>query len=160
MFKLTKRFVISGLNTASSLTRKCKNKSDSFCYVCGCYILLRQRRHIILFVKRIYKAYFLIPFNDQDKNRSSHIVCHNYEEMLRDWNKVFDFYSNKPVLLMNDYPDYVIEKAIARKFKEFISPTLHKVKKFPVYLHFPWLETTSVELENKIRASVENACLQ
>ena len=72
---------------ASSRRRKCKNKPDSFCYVCGCYALLRQRRNITSFVKRAYKAYFQIPLGDQDKKWSSHIVCHNCEEMLRDWTK-------------------------------------------------------------------------
>ena len=56
---------------------------------------------------------------------------------------------------MNDYPDYVIEKTIARQLKDFTSPTSHTTKKCPVYLHFPWLETPSVGLKNKIKASVE-----
>ena len=70
---------------ASSRRRKWKNKPDSFCYVCGCYTLLRQRRNITSFVKRAYKAYFQISLGDQDKKCSSHIVCHNCEKTLRDW---------------------------------------------------------------------------
>ena len=70
-----------------SRRRKCKNKPDSFCYVCGCHTLLRQRRNTSSFVKRAYKAYFRIPLGDRDKKWSSHIVCHNCEEMLRDWTK-------------------------------------------------------------------------
>ena len=69
---------------ASFRRRECKNKPDSFSYVCGCYILLRQRRNITSLVKRAYKAYFKIPLGNQDKKFSSHILCHNYEEMLRD----------------------------------------------------------------------------
>ena len=65
--------------------RECKNKPDSFCYVCGCYTLPHQRRNITLFVKHTYKAYFQILLGDQDKKWSSHIVCHNCEEMLRGW---------------------------------------------------------------------------
>ena len=53
---------------------------------------------------------------------------------------------------MNGYPDHVIEKTIARKLKDFTSSTSHIVKKCPVYLHFPWLGTLSVGLENKICA--------
>ena len=56
---------------------------------------------------------------------------------------------------MNGYPDHVMEKTIARKFKDFASPTLHTVKKCPVYLHLPWLGTPSVGLKNKIKASVK-----
>ena len=56
---------------------------------------------------------------------------------------------------MNGYPDHVIEKIIFRKLKDFTSPTLHMVKKCPVYLHLPSLGTPSVRHENKIKASVE-----
>ena len=65
--------------------RECKNKPDSFCYVCGCYTPPHQRRNITLFVKHTYKAYFQILLGDQDKKWSSHIVCHNCEEMFRSW---------------------------------------------------------------------------
>ena len=64
--------------------RECKSKPDSFCYVCGCYTLLCQRSNVTSFVKRAYKVYFQILLGDQDKKWSSHIVCHNCEEMLRD----------------------------------------------------------------------------
>ena len=46
-----------------------------------------QRRNITLFVKHTYKTYFQIFLGDQDKKWSSRIVCHNCEEMLRDWTK-------------------------------------------------------------------------
>lgn len=72
---------------ASSSRRKCKNKPDSFCYICGVYTLSRQRRNITSFVKRAYRAYFGIHLGDQDKKWSPHVVCHNCEEMLRDWTK-------------------------------------------------------------------------
>ena len=42
-----------------------------------------------------------------------------------------------------------------RKFKKFASPTSHSVRKCPVYLHLSWLGTPLVDLENKIKASVE-----
>ena len=72
---------------ASSRRRERKNKPDFFCCVCGCYTLLRQRRNITSFVKRAYKTYFSISLGDQDKKWSSHIVCHNCEEMLHNWTK-------------------------------------------------------------------------
>ena len=59
------------------------------------------------------------------------------------------------ILLVNGYPDHVIEKAIARKLKTFTSLTSYTVKKCPVYLHLPWLGTPSVGLKNKIKASAE-----
>ena len=61
--------------------------ADFFCYICGVYALPRQRRHISMFVKRAYKAYFKVPLGDQEKRWAPHIVCHNCEEMLRDWTK-------------------------------------------------------------------------
>lgn len=72
---------------ASSRRSRCLNSPDSFCYVCGCYALVRQRRNISSFVKRAYKAYFEVALGDQDKKWAPHIVCHNCEEMLRDWTK-------------------------------------------------------------------------
>ena len=78
---------VSELSMASSRSRKCKNKGDAFCYICGVYTFSRQRRNISLFVKRAYKAYFQVPLGDQDKKWAPHIVCHNCEEMLRDWTK-------------------------------------------------------------------------
>ena len=59
---------------ASSRRCECKNKPDSFCYVCGCYTLLRQRRNSTWFMKRAYKACFQIPLGDQDKKWSYHVV--------------------------------------------------------------------------------------
>ena len=79
---------VSDLNMASSSrTRKCKNRADSFCYICDIYTLTRQRHNISLFVKRAYKTYFQVPLGDQEKKWSPHIVCHNCEEMLRDRTK-------------------------------------------------------------------------
>jgi len=51
----------------ASSSRKCKNKADSFYYICGMYTLPRQRRNKSLFVKRAYKAYFEFSPCDHDK---------------------------------------------------------------------------------------------
>lgn len=72
---------------ATSSRHKCVNSPDSFCYICGCYTLVRQRRNITSFVRRAYQSYFEVPLGDQDKKWAPHIVCHNCEEMLRDWTK-------------------------------------------------------------------------
>ena len=70
---------------ASKKRHHCKNKPDGFCYIYGCYTLTLQRRNISLFFKRAYKAYFDVCLGDQDKQWAPHVVCHNCEEMLRDW---------------------------------------------------------------------------
>ena len=72
---------------ASSRRHKCVNSPDSFCYTCECYALICQRRNITLFVRCAYKSYFGVPLGDQDKKWAPDIVCHNCEEMLRDWTK-------------------------------------------------------------------------
>ena len=66
---------------------QCVNKPDAFCYICGYFTLIRQRRNITSFVRRGYKAYFGLTLGDQDKKWAPHAVCHNCEEMLRDWTK-------------------------------------------------------------------------
>lgn len=66
---------------------QCANKPDAFCYICGCFTLIRQRRNITSFVRRAYKAYFGLTLGDQNKKWAPNSVCHNCEEMLRDWTK-------------------------------------------------------------------------
>ena len=57
-------------------------------------------------------------------------------------------------------PTTLLRKQLPENLKDFTPPTSHTVRKCPVYLHLPWLGTFSVRLENKIKASVENASLQ
>ena len=56
---------------------------------------------------------------------------------------------------MYGYPNRVIEKTIAGKLKDFTSDTSQTVKKCPVYLLLPELETPSVRHESKIKTNVE-----
>ena len=72
---------------ASRMRHHCRNKLNAFCFICGCYPHNRQRRNISLFVKRAYKTYFEVHLGDQYKQWGPYIVCHIYEEMLRDWIK-------------------------------------------------------------------------
>ena len=67
--------------------RQCENRPDAFCYICGCFTLIRQRRNITTFVRRAYKAYFKRALDDQEKKWAPHFVCHNCEKILRDWTK-------------------------------------------------------------------------
>ena len=80
-----KKFSFSDLIMATR--RQCVNNPDTFCYICGYFTLSRQRRNITMFVRRAYKAYFGLTLGDQEKKWAPHIVCHNCEEMLRDWTK-------------------------------------------------------------------------
>ena len=70
---------------ASSNQHKCKHNPSSFCYICGCYTLVRQRRNITNFVKIAYKFYFNIQLGDQHKKWTPHAVCHICEGSFQDW---------------------------------------------------------------------------
>ena len=51
-------WIFLDLTMASSNRHYCQNKPDSFCYICGTYTFLHQKRDITSFVRRAYKAYF------------------------------------------------------------------------------------------------------
>ena len=46
--------------------RSCCNDPDSFCYICGEYILKEYKRSITDFVRKVYRAYFGVKLGDQD----------------------------------------------------------------------------------------------
>ena len=50
-----------------SRRRSCCNDPDSFCYICGEYILKEYKRSITDFVRKVYRAYFGVKLGDQDK---------------------------------------------------------------------------------------------
>ena len=65
--------------------RKRKNNPNLFCYICGKYMLPKQRANITEFVK---KAYFGVKLGDQDKPWAPHCVCKFcVEHLLREWTK-------------------------------------------------------------------------
>ena len=66
--------------------RQCENKPDAFCYICGCFTLIRQRRNITSFVRLIIKRILDLLLVTKTRN-GPHILCHNCEEMLRDRTK-------------------------------------------------------------------------
>ena len=68
-----------------SSRRCCKYHPDSFCYICGEYVIERQKRNVTDFVKNAYKAYFGMVLGDQDKTWAPHIVCKTCVESLRGW---------------------------------------------------------------------------
>ena len=59
--------------------------ADAYISVWICYI--RRRHNTTSFVRHAYKVYFGLGLGDQIKKWAPLIVCHNCEEMLRDWTK-------------------------------------------------------------------------
>lgn len=72
---------------ASSEKRKCKNSSDVFCNICGCYTLYRQQNKVTDFVKKADLTYFGIKLGDEDKAWAHHIVYKTCVATLREWEK-------------------------------------------------------------------------
>lgn len=71
----------------SSSRRKCKYSSDLFCYICGIYILKKQKRNITDFVKETYAEYFGFKMDKLDKSWVPNKVCKSCVESLRLWKK-------------------------------------------------------------------------
>ena len=46
---------------------KCLNNPNVFCYICGSYVIAKQRQDINSFVRNVYYAYFGIRLGDEDK---------------------------------------------------------------------------------------------
>lgn len=68
-------------------TRGCKNSANSFCYICGEFVIKKHQRNITDFVKKVYLAYFGTRLGDQDKSWAPHKVCYVCVEDLRKWSK-------------------------------------------------------------------------
>ena len=54
-----------------------------FCYICGSYVIGKQRQDINSFVRNVYYAYFGIRLGDEDKSWAPHKVCRTCVEGLR-----------------------------------------------------------------------------
>lgn len=65
--------------------RGCRVSPDSFCYICGSFVVKKQQRNITDFVKKVYFAYFGVKLCDQDKSWAPHKVCSICVEELRQW---------------------------------------------------------------------------
>ena len=62
-------------------SRECLNNPNSFCYVCGCYIMKKQQGNITELACKSYRAYFGVTLGDQDKpwaHMLSYLVCKNF----------------------------------------------------------------------------------
>lgn len=65
--------------------RKCKTDLYSFCFICGQFTLLSQRKSIADLVKKAFLAYFGVPLADQDKSWAPHKICNSCVTRLRKW---------------------------------------------------------------------------
>ena len=63
------------------------NNPNKFCYICGSYVVVKQRQTITSFVKNVYHAYFGVKIGDQDESWTPHTVCSVCVEALRNWQK-------------------------------------------------------------------------
>ena len=72
---------------ASSLSkcRGCLSNANSFCYVCGDFTTVAQRRTITSLLRTAYFHYFDCKIGDQDKSWAPHICCKPYYNGLTAW---------------------------------------------------------------------------
>lgn len=68
-------------------SRNCLNSPDSFCYICGKFVTVKQRASITDFVKNVYFMYFGLTISNQDKPWTPHKVCTTCVRELRKWSK-------------------------------------------------------------------------
>ena len=65
---------------STSKCRGCLNKTNSFCYVCGNFTTVAQRRTFTSLIRTAYFHYFDCKIGDQDKSWAPHICgkpCYN-----------------------------------------------------------------------------------
>jgi hypothetical protein len=65
--------------------RACINNPNVFCYICGSYVISKQRLKITSFVEKAYYAYFGVKLGDLQW--APHTVCKTWVESLRHWSK-------------------------------------------------------------------------
>ena len=85
-FKVFALVIFSNVKMSStSSSRTCKYSPDTFCYICGEYMVHKQKCNISEFIKKTYCAYFKMKLGDQDKPWAPHKVCTTCRETLRKW---------------------------------------------------------------------------
>ena len=68
-----------------SYNRGYKNSPNTFCYLCGDFVVKKHQRNIIDFVKKVYFLYFGIEIGNQDKCCVPCKVCYVCVVNLRKW---------------------------------------------------------------------------
>ena len=66
-----------------SKRRECINDPYRFCFICGSYILQKQRRPVNGFVKKLYYSYLKLG----DQEWAPNFVCETCLANLRGWSK-------------------------------------------------------------------------
>lgn len=66
---------------------KCNKTSDLFCYVCGLYTPISERRPISNRYRVLYKEYFKIEISNQEKCFVPHVICYTCVRFLNKWAK-------------------------------------------------------------------------
>lgn len=67
------------------MPRSCKNKTDSFCYICGDVTFKKQKRPLNPLVCLAYELYFDCKVGDQDKAWAPKICCKGCYTSLTGW---------------------------------------------------------------------------
>ncbi|XP_076324370.1 uncharacterized protein LOC143232621 [Tachypleus tridentatus] len=67
------------------MSRQCRNSCDTFCYICGEYMLVYHKRSITALVKKAYHLYFGCKIGDKDQGWAPHICCATCAVCLRAW---------------------------------------------------------------------------
>ena len=88
------------IKKVSIMNRGCKNNANSFCYICGKFVVKKYQRNITEFVKMVYLTYFGTSLGDQDKSWAPHKVCYVCVENLRKWSKKKDKQTFRLAILM------------------------------------------------------------
>ena len=68
-----------------SSRRCCVNNPNTFCYICGEYVVKKFRKPITDSVKKTYVDYFNIEMKSLNKPWVPNIVCKLCSEHLRQW---------------------------------------------------------------------------
>ena len=71
--------------SSTSKCRGCFKKANSFCYVCGDFTTVAQRRTITSLLRTTYFHYFDCKIDDQDKSWAPHICCKPCYNGLTAW---------------------------------------------------------------------------
>lgn len=66
---------------------KCNKSSDNFCYICGLFVPIANRRSINELVRNHYSSYFAIEIQNQDACWVPHSVCSSCKLSLDRWSR-------------------------------------------------------------------------
>ena len=68
-------FLLIAFHICLHVSRGCTNSVDSFCYICGEFIIKKYQRDITENIKKLFKLYFGCRLGDEDKKWAPPIIC-------------------------------------------------------------------------------------